>query len=137
MSETITIEEINKNIRDIDKHIRNIKKSNENADHVTEKLRDEYARVKTGFLNGETPRLLALLAEGAHALEYLKHESKVMLKKLVYCRREHKRLQKLIKEAEMPTPKPVPLVEKELKRAKAKRKMIKLTTKETPLGWER
>lgn len=115
MEEEITIEEINN-------HMRDLKKSNKNADSVLVKLRHERERVRIGFLGGETPRLMALLTESIETLEYQKSEAKVLIKKFLYQRREIKRLRRLIKEHETPTPKPVPLIKKEPKRAKKKRK---------------
>ena len=64
-----------------------------NVESVLKTLDDEYERVKIGFLDAETPRLLALLDELRSTIRTLRDKLKKQEKRLKHLKRYHKTLQ--------------------------------------------
>jgi RNase adaptor protein for sRNA GlmZ degradation len=64
-----------------------------NVESVLKRLDHEYERVKIGFLDAETPRLLALLDETRSTIRTLSKELKAEEKRLKHLKRYHKTLQ--------------------------------------------
>lgn len=87
-------------------------------DALLKDLRHERERVRIGFLDSETPRLLNLLNDIVSTMEYLQTEFEKGKREL---RRLKRKERKLKEKREL---KPVPLTTKEPKRDKAKRKKM-------------
>jgi len=115
MTKNITFSQITKEIKNIDVLLKDLLAYRE--------------RVKIGFLNGNTPRLLSLLNDTIEVFEAFKAEwkdARKRLQHLKYLERKEKQLKESVEaakklEAEI---KPIPLVEPPSKREEKKRKAL-------------
>jgi len=115
MMKNITFSQITKEIKSIDGLLKD--------------LRHERERVKIGFLDSDTPRLMNLLNDTIDVFEAFKAEwkdARKRLRHLKYLERKEKRLKESVEaakkvEAEI---KPIPLVEPPSKREEKKRKAL-------------
>lgn len=110
MTKNITVSQITKEIKNIDALLKD--------------LRGYRERVKIGFLNGNTPRLMNLLADTIEVFEAFKAEWKDTRKRLKHLKKEEKRLKESVEAAkkveapEIPSlPEPLPS-KREKKKAK-------------------
>ena len=111
MTKSITVSQATKEIKNIDALLKDLLAYRE--------------RVKIGFLNGDTPRLMSLLTDTIDVFEAFKTEWKDARKRLRHLKKEEKRLKESVETAEkletaeIPPSLPEPLPSKrEKKKAK-------------------
>ena len=88
MDEQITVYQLTKEIKDIDVLLKD--------------LRHERERIRIGFLDSETPRLMSLLTDTIEVFEASKAEWKDARKQLKHLKKEEKRLKESVEAAEIP-----------------------------------
>jgi len=110
-----------------------ITKEIKNIDGLLKDLRHERERIRVGFLDSETPKLMNLLNDTIKVFEAFKAEwkdARKRLKHLKYLEKEEKRLKEEIaaKKLEAAEIKPFPLMEPPSKREEKKRKALGKTS---------